>query len=192
MSEWIHAFEEWLLEFGSWGLFIVSFMESSFFPIPPDVLMIPMGIANPERAFWYAFLTTSGSVLGALLGWYIGKKVGRPILRYFIKEEKIVKVEQYFDKYGAMAILIAGFTPIPYKVFTIFSGISRVRIHTLIIWSMIGRGARFFLEAAIIVALGEKAMPFIEENFAMLTAAVGVVAIVGYLIYLFARKLKKA
>jgi membrane protein YqaA with SNARE-associated domain len=192
MSEWIHTFEDWLLEFGSFGLFIVSFMESSFFPIPPDVLMIPMGIANPDRAFWYAFLTTAGSVLGALLGWYIGKKVGRPILRYFIKEEKIVKVEQYFEKYGAMAILIAGFTPIPYKVFTVFSGISRVKIPTLIIWSIIGRGARFFLEAAIIVALGDKAMPFIQENFAMLTAAVGGVAIVGYLIYLFVRKTKKA
>ncbi|MGA9225218.1 MAG: YqaA family protein [Mesobacillus sp.] len=192
MSEWIHTFEDWLLEFGSLGLFIVSFMESSFFPIPPDVLMIPMGIANPDRAFWYAFLTTAGSVLGALLGWYIGKKVGRPILRYFIKEEKIVKVEQYFEKYGAMAILIAGFTPIPYKVFTVFSGISRVKIPTLIIWSIIGRGARFFLEAAIIVALGDKAMPFIQENFAMLTAAVGGVAIVGYLVYLFVRKAKKA
>lgn len=192
MSEWIHTFEDWLLEFGSFGLFIVSFMESSFFPIPPDVLMIPMGIANPDRAFWYAFLTTSGSVLGALLGWYIGKKVGRPILRYFLKEEKIVKVEQYFEKYGAMAILIAGFTPIPYKVFTIFSGISRVKIPTLIIWSIIGRGARFFLEAAIIVALGDKAMPFIEENFAILTAGVGGVAIVAYLIYLFVRKAKKA
>lgn len=192
MSEWIHTFEDWLLEFGSVGLFIVSFMESSFFPIPPDVLMIPMGIANPDRAFWYAFLTTAGSVLGALLGWYIGKKVGRPILRYFIKEEKIIKVETYFEKYGAMAILIAGFTPIPYKVFTIFSGISRVKIPTLIIWSIIGRGARFFLEAAIIVALGDKAMPFIEENFAILTAGVGGVAIVGYLIYLFVRKTKKA
>jgi len=192
MSEWIHAFEEWLLEFGSWGLFIVSFLESSFFPIPPDVLMIPMGITDPDRAFWYAFITTAGSVLGALLGWYIGKKVGRPILRYFIKEEKIVKVEQYFEKYGAMAILIAGFTPIPYKVFTIFSGISRVRIPTLIIWSIIGRGARFFLEAAIIVALGDKAMPFIEENFAILTAAVGGAAIVGYLLYAYLRKSKQA
>jgi membrane protein YqaA with SNARE-associated domain len=192
MSEWIHVFEEWLLEFGSLGLFIVSFLESSFFPIPPDVLMIPMGIANPDKALWYAFITTAGSVLGALLGWYIGKKVGRPILRYFIKEEKIVKVKQYFEKYGAMAILIAGFTPIPYKVFTIFAGISRVKIPTLIIWSIIGRGARFFLEAAIIVALGDKAMPFIEENFALLTAAVGVVMIVGYLVYTFARKPKKA
>jgi membrane protein YqaA with SNARE-associated domain len=192
MSEMIHAFEEWLLEFGSWGLFIVSFLESSFFPIPPDVLMIPMGIADPDRAFWYAFITTAGSVLGALLGWYIGKKVGRPILRYFIKEEKIVKVEQYFEKYGAMAILIAGFTPIPYKVFTIFSGISRVRIPTLIIWSIIGRGARFFLEAAIIVALGDKAMPFIEENFAILTAAVGGAAIVGYLLYAYLRRSKQA
>lgn len=192
MSEMIHTFEEWLLEFGSWGLFILSFFESSFFPIPPDVLMIPMGIANPDRALWYAFITTAGSVLGALLGWYIGKKVGRPILRYFIKEDKIAKVEQLFERYGAMAILIAGFTPIPYKVFTIFSGISKVRIPTLVIWSIIGRGARFFLEAAIIIALGDKAMPFIEENFALLTAGVGGLVIAGYLIYRFVRKSKKA
>ncbi|WP_210367135.1 YqaA family protein [Bacillus sp. REN3] len=192
MREMIHVLEEWLLEFGSWGLFIVSFMESSFFPIPPDVLMIPMGIANPDRALWYAFITTAGSVLGALLGWYIGRKVGRPVLRYFIKEERIATVENYFAKYGAMAILIAGFTPIPYKVFTIFSGIARIRIPTLIIWSIIGRGARFFLEAALIIALGEKAMPFIEENFAVLTAGLGGIVIVGYLIYLFARKSKNA
>ncbi|HAQ08823.1 MAG TPA: hypothetical protein DCR24_15445 [Bacillus bacterium] len=192
MREWIHIIEEWLLEFGSWGLFVVSFLESSFFPIPPDVLMIPMGIANPDKALWYAFITTAGSVLGALLGWYIGKKVGRPVLRYFIKEERIVIVENYFEKYGAMAILIAGFTPIPYKVFTIFAGISRVSIPTLLIWSIIGRGARFFLEGAIIVALGDKAMPFIEENFALLTAAVGLVVIVGYLIYMLIRKSKKA
>lgn len=192
MLDWIHVLEEWLLEFGSFGLFIVSFLESSFFPIPPDVLMIPMGIANPDKAFWYAFITTAGSVLGALLGWYIGRKVGRPVLRYFIKEERIVIVENYFEKYGAMAILIAGFTPIPYKVFTIFAGITRVAIPTLIIWSIIGRGARFFLEAALIVALGDKAMPFIEENFALLTAGVGLLIIAGYLTYAFVKKTKKA
>lgn len=190
MSEWIHAIEEWLLEFGSWGLFIVSFMESSFFPIPPDVLLIPMGIANPGMALWYAFITTAGSVLGALLGWFIGKKVGRPILRYFIKEEKIALVERYFEKYGAMAILIAGFTPIPYKVFTIFSGISKIRIPTLLIWSTIGRGLRFFLEAAIIVALGDKAMPFIEKNFTMLTIIGGVILIAGYFIYMMLKRKK--
>ncbi|MFT9600947.1 YqaA family protein, partial [Mesobacillus sp.] len=100
--------------------------------------------------------------------------------------------EGYFEKYGAMAILIAGFTPIPYKVFTIFSGISNVKIPTLIIWSIIGRGLRFFLEAAIIVALGDKAMPFIEENFAMLKIALGVVVIAGYLIYAYLKRSKKA
>jgi membrane protein DedA with SNARE-associated domain len=113
-------------------------------------------------------------------------------LRFFITEEKIAVVEHYFEKYGAMAILIAGFTPIPYKVFTIFSGISHIKIHTLIIWSIIGRGARFFLEAVIILTLGAKAKPFMEENFGILTAAVGGTLIIGYLIYTFARKTKKA
>lgn len=191
MSEWIHIFEEWVMEFGALGLFLVSFTESSFFPIPPDVLLIPMGIANPESAWFYAFVTTTGSVLGSLLGWLIGKKLGRPILRRFFSEELIKKVEGYFEKYGAMSILIAGFTPIPYKVFTVFSGVSNVRIRTLIIWSIFGRGTRFFLEAAIIVALGQQAKPFIEENFSLITAIGGGALIIGYLLYLFIKKNKK-
>lgn len=191
MSEWIHMIEQWLLEYGVLGLFLVSFTESSFFPIPPDVMLIPMGINQPSSALWYAFVTTAGSVLGALLGWYIGKKVGRPVLKFFISEEKIQKVENYFSKYGSMAILIAGFTPIPYKVFTIFSGISKVKIRVLLFWSLIGRGARFFLEAAIILMLGEKAKPFIENNFTMITIVGGLVFIVAYIIYVYFSKRNK-
>ncbi|CAM3954937.1 YqaA family protein [Mesobacillus zeae] len=184
MTEIIDSIGTWLMNYGILGLFFVSFTESSFFPIPPDVLMIPMGIANPDKALLYALVTTVGSVLGALLGWYIGKKVGRPVLRYFISEERILKVEHYFQKYGAMAILIAGFTPIPYKVFTIFSGVSNVKISKLLFWSVVGRGLRFFLEAAIIIALGDKAKPFIEENFGMLTGLVGITAVAAYVVYL--------
>lgn len=192
MSEWIHQLEEWLLEYGATGLFLVSFTESSFFPIPPDVLLLPMGIANPSRVLWYAFITTIGSVLGALLGWLIGKKFGRPILRYFISEEKINKVENYFQKYGAMAILVAGFTPIPYKVFTIFSGISKIKIRILLFWSLIGRGARFFIEAAIIMALGDKAKPFLEENFTTITIIGGLFIILLYVIYIMIKRKKQS
>jgi membrane protein YqaA with SNARE-associated domain len=191
MSELIHTIEEWLMEYGIFGLFFVSFADSSFFPIPPDVLLIPMGISNPDRVIWYAFITTVASVLGAILGWFIGKKLGRPVLRYIISEERIQKVENYFNKYGPVAILIAGFTPIPYKVFTIFAGITKVQLKTLIIWSIIGRGARFFLEAALIMVLGAQARPFIEENFGMLTLIGGILIVIVYIIYLIMRKKKK-
>ncbi|MGD6845317.1 YqaA family protein [Bacillus infantis] len=191
MSELIHTIEEWLMEYGIFGLFFVSFADSSFFPIPPDVLLIPMGISNPDRVIWYAFITTVASVLGAILGWIIGKKLGRPVLRFIISEERIQKVENYFNKYGPVAILIAGFTPIPYKVFTIFAGITTVRLRTLIIWSIIGRGARFFLEAALIMVLGAQARPFIEENFGMLTLIGGALIVIVYIIYLVMRKKKK-
>ncbi|MCA1066317.1 YqaA family protein [Rossellomorea sp. AcN35-11] len=191
MSELLHAFEAWLLDYGVWGLILVSFADSSFFPIPPDVLLIPLAIANPENALLYALYTTIASVIGALLGWLIGKKLGRPILVYFFSEKRIQKVEEYFNKYGAMALLIAGLTPIPYKIFTIFAGVSGVKIRVLVIWSIIGRGLRFFLEGAIILALGAKAKPFIEENFTLLTLGAGGVLVAVYLVYLIIKKRKK-
>ncbi|WP_026580698.1 YqaA family protein [Bacillus sp. J33] len=191
MSEMIHAIEEWLIEYGVFGLFFVSFADSSFFPIPPDVLLIPMGISNPDSVLWYALITTVASVLGAILGWFIGKKLGRPVLRFIISEERIQKVENYFTKYGPMAILISAFTPIPYKVFTIFAGISNIRLRVLVIWSIIGRGARFFLEAAIIMVLGAQAKTFIEENFSLLTLVGGLIILVAYGIYLIMKKRNK-
>lgn len=191
MSEMIHAIEAWLMEYGVWGLFFVSFADSSFFPIPPDVLLIPMGISNPDSVIWYAFITTVASVLGAIFGWFIGKKLGRPVLRLIISEEKIQKVEHYFTKYGPMAILISAFTPIPYKVFTIFAGISKIRLRVLVIWSIIGRGARFFLEAIFIVTLGEKANPFIEENFSLVTIIGSLIIVIAYIIYLIIKKRRK-
>lgn len=190
MSELLHTFEAWLMDYGVWGLIVVSFADSSFFPIPPDVLLIPLAIANPENALLYALYTTAASVVGALFGWWIGKKLGRPILVYLFSEQRIQKVEEYFKKYGPMALLIAGLTPVPYKIFTIFAGVSGVRIRTLIIWSIIGRGIRFFLEGAIILTLGAKAKPFIEENFTMLTLAAGGVLILAYIVYLVIRKKK--
>ncbi|QWC23048.1 DedA family protein [Bacillus haikouensis] len=190
MSELLHTFEAWLMDYGVWGLIVVSFADSSFFPIPPDVLLIPLAIANPENALLYALYTTAASVVGALFGWWIGKKLGRPILVYLFSEQRIRKVEEYFKKYGPMALLIAGLTPVPYKIFTIFAGVSGVRIRTLVIWSIIGRGIRFFLEGAIILTLGAKAKPFIEENFTMLTLAAGGVLILAYIVYLVIRKKK--
>ncbi|MBM7649413.1 undecaprenyl-diphosphatase [Bacillus ectoiniformans] len=191
MSELIHQFEAWLLEYGVWGLVIVAFTESSFFPIPPDVILLPLSLADPDRALMFALYTTLASTFGALLGWLIGHKLGRPILLKFISEKKINKVEDYFSRYGALAILIAGFTPIPYKIFTVFSGVAKIPIKVLLIWSFIGRGLRFFTEGLIIFWLGAQAKPFIEENFTMLTIGGGVIILAVYLVYLYFKKRKK-
>ncbi|MFC5732515.1 YqaA family protein [Cytobacillus gottheilii] len=184
MSAFIHSIEVWLMEYGVFSLLFISFADSSFFPIPPDVLLIPLGIANPDKVFAYALLTTAASVLGAAFGWVIGKRLGRPVLKFIISESKINKVEEYFAKYGAMAILISAFTPFPFKIFTIFAGISNVKLNVLIIWSIIGRGARFFLEAVIILYLGAKAGPYIQEHFTQITLIGGGAVVTAYLLYL--------
>lgn len=191
MFELIHHLEEWLLEYGVLGLILVAFSESSFFPIPPDVILLPLALADPDRALLFALYTTVASVLGALLGWFIGHKLGRPVLIKFFSEELIVRVENLFKRYGSVTILIAGFTPIPYKVFTIFAGVAKVRISTLLVWSFIGRGLRFFLEGIIIFWLGEQAKPFIEENFTMLTIAGGLAILIVYVAYRFIQKRKQ-
>ena len=104
--------------YGSAGIFVVAFMESSFFPIPPDLLLIPFIIATPDLWIFYAAVATVGSVAGAVLGYYIGLWGGRPLLLKLAGEHKTHKVDRYFKKYGDWAIGIAGFTPIPYKKFT--------------------------------------------------------------------------
>ena len=192
MSELLHHFETWLLDYGVWGLILVSFADASFFPIPPDIVLIPLAIANPENALLYALYSTIASVFGALLGWFIGKKLGRPVLVYLFSEKRVQKVEEYFNKYGAMALLVAGLTPVPYKIFTIFAGVTGVRIRVLVLWSIIGRGIRFFLEGTLILTLGAKAKPFIEQNFTMISIAAGGFLILIYVIYLFIKNKKQS
>lgn len=183
LDSWWDATVDFFLEFGIWGLAVLSFMESSFFPIPPDVLLIPLSLADPSSALWYALVVTVSSVAGAVFGWWIGKALGRRVLEKFFAADKIAAVEGYFAKYGGAALAIAGFTPIPYKLFTIASGICRVRLSELIWWSLIGRGARFFLEAALIMWLGEAAKVIIDEYLGIITIAAVVVIILGYLLY---------
>lgn len=141
---------EFWISLGWIGLILVSFMESSFFPIPPDLLLIPLVINSPEYVFQFALLTTIFSVLGAVVGYYIGLKLGRPILEK-LTNKYIKKVEMYFEKYGVVAVFISAFTPIPFKIFTIASGIFRVPIFPFIFYAFLGRGLRFFIESYIIL-----------------------------------------
>ena len=131
----------------------VSFTESVVFPIPPDVLLAPMVLATPERWLRWASLTTLASVLGGLLGYLLGSLAFEAVLPWLIRagyDNEFAAAQQWFGQYGFWAIFIAGLTPIPYKVFTIAAGATQMALPTFIIGSIVGRGARFFLVAALV------------------------------------------
>lgn len=171
------------LEHGVWGLMFVSFADSSFFPVPPDFLFVPLAIARPELAIWYGILTTATSVLGAVFGWWVGLKAGRPILNALFSADKVQIVEKYYQRYGGAALAVGGFTPLPYKAFTIAAGLSNIPLRDLLIWSLFARGARFMLEAFIIIRFGEAAKAFIRDYFGMVTFIVALIIIIAYIGY---------
>ncbi|WP_237661327.1 VTT domain-containing protein [Tepidanaerobacter sp. GT38] len=155
--------KEFFIQNGALGLFILSFSEASFFPIPPDIVLLPLALISPEKALYYAAITSIASTLGGVFGYLIGKRAGRPILARFIKEENFHKIEDMFSRYGGWAVAVAGFTPIPYKVFTIASGVFGMNFTTFFIATVLSRSARFFLEGAFVLALGENAIAYIDR-----------------------------
>ncbi|MFG5381993.1 YqaA family protein [Yoonia sp. R2-816] len=154
-----------------WALVVVAFMESSFFPIPPDVLMIPMIIARPSRAFLIAGVATVASVAGGMLGYYIGyglfEAVGQPILDFYGKGEKFDEFATSYNEYGAWAVLFAGVTPFPFKVITIASGVTQLSLPVFIISSIIARALRFFIVAALLWKFGAPIRDFIERRLGL-------------------------
>jgi membrane protein YqaA with SNARE-associated domain len=136
----------------SWVLGLLSFAESSFFPIPPDVMLAPMSLAQPQRAWWFATLTTVTSVLGGLFGYFIGLVAFQAIEPWLLQSHYAGAFETaklWFDAYGFWAVLIAGFSPIPYKVFTIAGGVAAMPLLPFVLASIVGRGGRFFLVAGL-------------------------------------------
>lgn len=154
-----------------WALAIVAFMESSFFPIPPDVLMIPMIIARPSRAFLIAAVATVASVLGGLFGYYIGyamfESVGRPVLEFYGKDAGFGEFALWYNQYGAWAVLIAGVTPFPFKVITIASGVTQLSFPIFVISAIIARALRFFIVAALLWKFGAPIRDFIERRLGL-------------------------
>jgi len=135
-----------------WYLGGMSFAESSFFPIPPDVMLMPMALAKPEKAFWFAWITTFMSVLGGILGYAIGFfmiDLIIPVLENLNYADKYNKAIEFFDAYGIWIIFLAGFSPLPYKLFTIAAGATGMALLPFIFASFVGRGARFYLVAAL-------------------------------------------
>ncbi|GFR34227.1 phosphatase PAP2 family protein [Thermobrachium celere] len=174
--------------YGILGLIVLAFAESSFFPIPPDVVLIPMCLMDKSMSLIYALSTTLSSVAGGVFGYYIGKRFGKPILKKLFKEDKIDKVGYYFDKYGGWSIVIAGFTPIPYKIFTIAAGVFNVNFITFVTASLIGRGMRFFLEGILIFYMGDSAKYFITNYFEYITIGVALLLIVFYGLFRYLKK----
>lgn len=187
MEKFLEGFINFISKFGVIGLSVLSFAESSFFPVPPDVVLIPMMFVNKSLAFFYAAATTIFSVLGGLFGYLLGNKLGRPFLKRWFSEEKIKKVEDYFNKYSGWAVAIAGFTPIPYKIFTISAGVFRIRKNIFIIASIIGRGMRFFLEAILIFFLKD-ADKFIKSNFEYITIGISLIFLLTFYLVKVSKK----
>ncbi len=169
--------------YGLWGLLVLAFAESSFFPIPPDLLLIPLCLSSPGKALVYALLCTLASVAGGYLGYILGKVIGHPLLYRFASPQAVGKVESMFTRYGAWAMFLAGLTPIPYKVFTISAGIFTMSVPPFMLASLLGRGLRFFSEAVLIMAIGEQAVSFISNNFERLTILIGLLVIACYILY---------
>ena len=156
-----------------WYLSLISFAESSFFPIPPDILLIPMVLASKAKAVFYAFICTLFSVLGGILGYAIGyflfNSVGIYIVEFYHLENSFSIFESYYKEFGILIVLGAGITPFPYKFITIASGVFGLNIFLFIIVSIIGRGLRFYLIAILLYFFGEKIKLIIDKYFNILT-----------------------
>ena len=168
------------------ALFGVSFAESSFFPLPPDLMLIPMVLAERLKAWRFAIITTIASVLGGLFGYFIGaflfETIGKPIVEIYGLGHKMDVFFENYKTYGAVIVFVAGFTPIPYKVFTIASGVAGLSLPVFIVASLTSRGARFFLVAGLLYFFGEQIRAFIEKYLGILTFIFTFVLIAGFVV----------
>lgn len=183
MYNWVESFST--KPGAMWALFIIAFMESSFFPVPPDVLLIALAVAMPKKSMRFAAVCAAGSVLGGMFGYFIGYElmdiIGRPIINFYNAQEYWLKVEEaYRGPVGVWFLVAAAFTPIPYKVATIAAGATLMPFLPFVIASAVGRAARFFLVAGLIWRFGPSIKIFIDKYFDKLSIAFIVLLVVGF------------
>jgi len=187
---------DWVLHwaktpYGLWALFFLAFCESSFFPIPPDVLLIALGVAIPKKSFKYAAICSAGSVLGGcfgyLIGWHFMTSVGVKIISFYGLTQKINYIQELYANHDIWAVGIAGFTPVPYKVITISAGFFKLDFLRFIIVSAISRSARFFIIGGLIYFAGATIQKFIDNYFNLLSHLFIILLVAGFVIikYLF-------
>jgi membrane protein YqaA with SNARE-associated domain len=177
--------------YATWLMGAVSFVESSFFPVPPDVMLIPMSIARPDRAWFYATVCTVTSVAGGVLGYFIGAvlydSVGAWLIHLYGYGNKVEAFRQAYAQWGTWIILIKGVTPIPYKIVTIASGFAGYNFFLFVLLSFVARGMRFYLLAFLLNRYGAQARTIIEERLGFWVTAGAIVLIAGIIaaLYLF-------
>ena len=180
---------DWVLSwadtpYGTPALFIFAMVESSFFPIPPDPLLLALGLAKPRSSIWYATVCTVGSVIGGAIGYFIGKffieSIGMKIISLYGLGNKYASMQALYEEWNALVVLVAGISPIPYKVFTIAAGAFEVSFLTFMIASIAGRGFRFYLEGVLIFYYGEPIRSFIEAHLAKLSWAFAFLLVMGF------------
>ena len=190
----IRALYDWTMDLASrknavWVLAAVAFVESSVFPIPPDVLLIPMVLASRNSAWRYAAICTIASVLGGMLGYAIGaglyEGIGRPILDIYGYGVKFSDFTARYNEYGGWIVFMAGVTPFPYKVITIASGVTKLDLGTFTIASVLARGLRFFVVAALLYYIGQPIREFIEKRLGLMFALLCVLLIGGFVLLKF-------
>ncbi len=172
--------------YGEWALFVLAFAESSFFPIPPDVLLIALAVALPRKSFRYAAFCSVGSVLGGAFGYFIGWQfmdlIGMRVVHLYGLEAGFADLKEKYALYNAWVVAVAGFTPIPYKLATITAGACAVNFPVFMLASVLSRSARFFLAAGFIRVFGPKVQPLIEKYFDALALAFTVLLIAGFVV----------
>ena len=168
------------------ALALVAFAESSVFPVPPDILMIPMILAMPSRAFVFAAVCLVASVAGGLFGYFIGygllESIGRPVLELYGREAHFEDFSQRYNEWGAWAVLFAGVTPFPYKVIAIVSGATALHLPVFIVASVIARGLRFFIVAALLWKFGTPIREFIERRLGLMFTLFAILLLGGILL----------
>lgn len=191
MFRLLRSLYDWVLHwantpYGPTALFALTFAEASFFPIPPDVLLIALCLSVPAKSFRFALLCTVGSIMGGMFGYFLGmefyESIGTKIIDFYHLTEKYELVSNLYNEYNALAVGIAGFTPIPYKLFTILAGVCEINFPVFVIASFVSRGLRFFLVAGLIWKFGAPIKAFIDKYFNLLTIAFTVLLIGGFLV----------
>jgi membrane protein YqaA with SNARE-associated domain len=190
-KNWVRRLYDWILgwaesPYGGVALFVLAFVEASFFLVPPDVLLIALCVGQPRRSLYFAGLCTVGSVIGGTLGYLIGfqlyELIGRGIIEFYDATETFTMIGAAYESNLVLALGTAGFTPIPYKVFTIAAGAFAVPFIPFVVISLVSRGARFFLVAGLIRIWGPQIRGFIDRYFNLLTVVFVVALVLGFLL----------